>query len=151
MKKTALVLLLPALMMTTACTSNIGANNYEVQNVNKVNAAQIGTIISVRKVLVQNNNGGGALLGSVAGGVAGSQIGRGSAAGILGALGGAIVGGVAGDLAQDELSKQVGYEYVIKLENGNIVTVTQGDDVIMNVGEKCLVMYGAQARVVPYN
>lgn len=151
MKKTALSLMLPLLALTSACTSNIGANDYAVQNVNTVQSAQIGTIISVRQVIVQNEGNGGALLGTVAGGVAGSQIGRGSTAGILGALGGAIVGGVAGDLAQDQLSKQAGYEYVIQLQNGSIVTVTQGNDVLMTVGEKCLVIYGPQARVVPYN
>ncbi len=150
MNKTAWMLFLPFLALTAACTSNIGANNYAVQNVNKVQTAQIGTIISVRKVIVQNENGGGALLGTVAGGVAGSQIGRGSTAGILGALGGAIVGGVAGDIAQSELSKQAGYEYVIQLQNGGIVTVTQGNDVLMTVGEKCMVIYGPQARVIPY-
>ncbi len=151
MKKTAITALLPLLMLTAACTSNIGANDYQVQNVNKVNQAQIGTIINVRRVMVQNDNGNGAFLGTIAGGVAGSQIGRGSAAGVLGALGGAIVGGVAGDIAQSELSKQAGYEYIIRLDNGNIVTVTQGNDVILNVGQKCMVIYGPQARVVPYN
>ena len=142
MKKTALSLMLPVLMLTAACTSNIGADDYAVQNVNTVQSAQIGTIISVRKVIVRNENGGGALLGTVAGGVAGSQIGRGSTAGVLGALGGAI---------QDGLSKQAGYEYVIQLQNGGVVTVTQGNDVLMTVGEKCLVIYGPQARVIPYN
>ena len=151
MKKTALSLMLPVLMLTVACTSNIGADDYAVQNVNTVQSAQIGTIISVRKVIVRNENGGGALLGTVAGGVAGSQIGRGSTAGVLGALGGAIVGGIAGDIAQDGLSKQAGYEYVIQLQNGGVVTVTQGNDVLMTVGEKCLVIYGPQARVIPYN
>ena len=143
MKKTALSLMLPVLMLTAACTSNIGADDYAVQNVNTVQSAQIGTIISVRKVIVRNENGGGALLGTVAGGVAGSQIGRGSTAGVL--------GGIAGDIAQDGLSKQAGYEYVIQLQNGGVVTVTQGNDVLMTVGEKCLVIYGPQARVIPYN
>ena len=151
MKSYALALLIPALLCSAACTSNIGANDYSVQNVNSVQSAQIGTIISVRKVIVQNDNGNGALLGTVAGGVAGSQIGSGSTAGILGALGGAIVGGFAGDIAQEELSKQAGYEYVVQLQNGGIVTVTQGNDVLMTVGEKCLVIYGPQARLIPYN
>ena len=150
MKSYALALLIPALLCSAACTSNIGANDYSVQNVNSVQSAQVGTIISVRKVIVQNDNGNGALLGTVAGGVAGSMIGGSDAAHILGAIGGAVVGGIAGNAAQEGLSSQEGYEYVVQLDNGNMVTVSQGNDVLLSPGQKCMVLYGNRARVVPY-
>ena len=137
-------------VLTAACAGNIGANDYATSNANKVNQAQPCTVLSVRQVQVQNSGNTGAVLGSVAGGVAGSQIGRDSTAGVLGALGGALVGGVAGQLAEDGLSSQTGYEYVVKLNNGSFVTVTQGSDVLLTPGQKCLVLYGAQARVIPY-
>ena len=90
----------------------------------------------------------------IAGGVAGSQIGKGSTAGVLGAVGGALVGGAAGNLAQRGLSKQSGYEYVVQLDNGGLVTVTQGSDVLMAVGQRCMVLYGSgsdRARIIPYS
>lgn len=93
----------------------------------------------------------GTLIGGAAGGVAGSMIGGSDAAHILGAIGGAVVGGMAGDAAQGALSRQGGYEYVVQLDTGGLITVTQGTDVLLTPGQKCLVLYGKQARVVPYN
>lgn len=84
------------------------------------------------------------------GGVAGSMIGGSDTAHILGAIGGAVVGGIAGNAAQEGLSSQSGYEYVIQLDNGSMVTVSQGNDVLLNPGQKCMVLYGKRARVVPY-
>lgn len=140
-----------ALLILSACAPRIGANDYATSNVNQVNVTKMGKVISVRQVQVQNNDNSGAVIGTVAGGVAGSQIGRGSTAGVLGALGGALVGGVVGDLAEDGLTSQVGYEYVIQLDQGGLVTVTQGSDVYIQPGQRCLVIYGKQARVIPYN
>ncbi len=151
MKKLALLLAFPLALMLNACTSNIGANQYSTSATGEVNRALKGTVVSVRAVTVQSNNNAGMLIGGAAGGVAGSTIGGGDTAHILGAIGGAVLGGIAGDAAQNQLSKQGGYEYVIELDNGSMVTITQGTDVLLSPGQRCLVLYGKQARVVPYN
>ena len=151
MKKYVMLLALPLMLATGACTSNIGANQYSVGGTGEVNRALKGTVVSVRQVSVQSENGAGTLIGAAAGGVAGSTIGGGDTAHILGAIGGAVLGGMAGDAAQGALSKQGGYEYVIQLDNGSLVTVTQGTDVLLTPGQKCIVLYGKQARVIPYN
>lgn len=39
---------------------------------------------------------------------------------------------------------------MIQLDNGSMVTVSQGNDVLLNPGQKCMVLYGKRARVVPY-
>ena len=152
MNKFALFLILPALMLVAACTSNIGANQYDSSGVGEVSRAVKGTVVSVRQVRVtSNDNNAGTLIGAAAGGVAGSLIGGGDAAHILGAIGGATLGGIAGDAAQSGLSAQTGYEYVIELDNGSMVTVTQGNDVLLTPGQRCIVLYGNRARVIPYN
>lgn len=151
MKKLALALVLPLALIINACTSNIGSNHYATSSTGEVNRAAKGTVVSVRQVSVQSENGAGTLIGAAAGGVAGSTIGGGNTAHILGALGGAVLGGMAGDAAQGALSKQGGYEYVIQLDSGGMVTVTQGNDVLLTPGQKCMVLYGRQARVIPYN
>lgn len=143
--------LLCSLALLAGCAQNIGANDYATANVNQVNVTKMCKVISVRQVKVQNDDSTGATLGVIAGGVAGSQIGNGSTAGVLGALGGALVGGVAGELAEKGLTTQTGYEYVVQLDQGGFVTVTQGNDVLMAPGQRCLVIYGNQARVIPYN
>ena len=149
MKKAALLMILPMLLTAGACTSRIGADQYDTSAVGEVNRAVKGTVVSVRQISIASNNGAGTLIGGAAGGVAGSMIGGSDTAHILGAIG-AVVGGIAGNAAQEGLSSQSGYEYVIQLDNGSMVTVSQGNDVLLNPGQKCMVLYGKRARVVPY-
>ncbi len=151
MSKIALLMFFPLAIILTACTSRIGVNEYSVSGTGQVNRALRGTILSVRAVNVESENGAGTLIGGAAGGVAGSTIGKGSTANILGAIGGAVIGGIVGDAAQGALSSQTAYEYVIQLDNGSLVTLTQGTDVVLHPGQKCIVIYGNPSRIVPYN
>lgn len=151
MKNFAIILFLPFLMLINGCAGDIGANEYETSSVGEVNRALKGTILTVRAIQVKDEGTLGTVIGAGAGGVAGSLLGGNDTTKILGAIGGAVVGGMAGDAAQGALSKQAGFEYTVELDNGNIVTVSQGSDVIMHPGQKCLVLYGKRARVVPLN
>lgn len=90
----------------------------------------------------------GATAGASAGGVAGSQIGSSAEANIIGAIGGAVIGGIAGAAAEDAASRQMGIEYVVEATNGALLTVVQGADVPLSVGQKVLVIYGEQSRVI---
>lgn len=144
------MLVIPLAMLAVACQSRIGANDYSTSGTGEVNRAVKCTVVNVRAVQVATQNGMGTAIGGVAGGVAGSLIGGGDTAHVLGAIGGAVVGGMAGNAAQGALTKQGGYEYVVELDGGRLVTVTQGSDVLLTPGQKCMVLYGKQARVVPY-
>lgn len=95
MKKAALLMILPMLLTAGACTSRIGADQYDTSAVGEVNRAVKGTVVSVRQISIASNNGAGTLIGGAAGGVAGSMIGGSDTAHILGAIGGAVVGGIA--------------------------------------------------------
>jgi outer membrane lipoprotein SlyB len=138
-------------LIIAACTSRIGSDEYNVNHVGTVGQARECVVLSVRKVNVaSDSNTAGTLLGAGAGGVAGSMIGGTDRANILGAIGGAAIGGIAGNASQGYLSSQDGYEYVVRLLDGSgVVTVTQGNDVIMTQGEKCLLLYGQRSRVIP--
>ena len=141
MKKFVIALILPVMAVLAGCASQIGANQYDSAAVGSVNRARAGTIVSVRAITVADSDNS---LGTAIGGIAGG----------LGAVGGALVGGAAGNLAQRGLSKQSGYEYVVQLDNGGLVTVTQGSDVLMAVGQRCMVLYGSgsdRARIIPYS
>ena len=152
MKKYALALILPLMMTMTACTDNIGADYYNTSAAGQVSRAVRGTIVAVRPVVVSDGDGQfGKLAGAAAGGVAGSMIGGSEAVHILGAIGGTVIGGIAGDTTQEGLSRQQGYEYTIQLDNGSLVSLVQGKDVVLHVGQKCLILYGERSRVVPYN
>ena len=119
------------------------------RSVGQVSQAQGCTVVSVRPIKVSTQNGAGTAIGGIAGGIAGSQIGGGNTAHLLGAVGGAILGGFAGNAAQEGLTSQQGYEYIVRLDNGNTVSTTQGADVLLNPGQRCQIIFGNPARIIP--
>ena len=138
-------------LMASGCAQNIGANHYNTSATGEVGQVMPCKVVSVRQVNVSSSDSSaGALLGAIGGGVAGSTIGHGRGS-LLGALGGAALGGLAGDFAGEELSKQTGVEYIVKLDNGAMRTITQGTDVYMQPGQRCYLLYGEQSRVIPAN
>ena len=140
MNKYALLLALPLTAAGIAgCASDIDSN-YQAQGC---------TVVSVRPIKVSTQNGAGTAIGGIAGGIAGSQIGGGNTAHLLGAVGGAILGGFAGNAAQEGLTSQQGYEYIVRLDNGNTVSTTQGADVLLNPGQRCQIIFGNPARIIP--
>ena len=155
MRKLLWIVAITPVLLLGACAADIGANQYDSAAVGSVTQALKGTVISVRTVTVRDSDKAtGTAVGALAGGLGGSQIGKGTTATILGATGGALLGGAAGNLAQRGLSSQQGYEYVVQLDNGSVVTITQGNDVLLAVGQRCMVLYGSsgsRARVIPFN
>lgn len=150
MNKYALLLALPLTAAGIAgCASDIDSNYYSTGSVGQVSQAQGCTVVSVRPIKVSTQNGAGTAIGGIAGGIAGSQIGGGNTAHLLGAVGGAILGDFAGNAAQEGLTSQQGYEYIVRLDNGNTVSTTQGADVLLNPGQRCQIIFGNPARIIP--
>ena len=142
MNKYALLLALPLTAAGIAgCASDIDSNYYSTGSVGQVSQAQGCTVVSVRPIKVSTQNGAGTAIGS--------QIGGGNTAHLLGAVGGAILGGFAGNAAQEGLTSQQGYEYIVRLDNGNTVSTTQGADVLLNPGQRCQIIFGNPARIIP--
>lgn len=139
--------------MLTACAANLNTDSYQTSAAGRVNSVQEGTIINVRQVRIATENGGvGSLAGGIAGGAAGSMIGGNTAVNIIGAVGGAVLGGALGAKTQEGLSAQTGYEYIVKLDSGKAVTLTQGADTVFKVGQPVYVLdadYGDRARIIP--
>ncbi len=139
-------------VMLTACATNIDSNRYQTSATGQINSVQEGVIINVRQVRVATSGGTvGSLAGGVAGGAAGSMIGGNSAVNVIGAVGGAVLGGMLGAKAQEGLSAQNGYEYIVKLDSGKAITLTQGTDVKFSVGDKVYVLdadRGERARII---
>lgn len=147
-------MIVPALLLALAgCAGDLSSNTYETSAAGKVNSVQEGVIINVRTVDISTTNGSvGSLAGGVAGGAAGSMIGGNSAVNVIGAVGGAVLGGYLGGKAQEGLSSQTGYEYIVKLDSGKAITLTQGADEKYSVGQKVYVLdanYGDRARIIP--
>ncbi len=133
-----------------------------------------GVVLNVRDVTIKEGESGsegfkGAAMGAGAGGLAGGLLGQSGGA----VVGGALIGGAIGAIAQQTSS--AGYEYVIKINTskiqdeyyegnsamrnvistaraGGIVTIPQGTDIRIPVGQKVYVIYSNnRARVIPAN
>ena len=158
MKKVFLIsLLCTASFILEGCAPRIGGSNYSVRGAGEVSDTQRGVIVAVRTVLIgartaenENNPGTGALGGGLVGGFAGSGIGKGNSS-VVAAGAGALLGAVAGHYLERELTDQQGYEYQVKLESGRLITITQGTDPAMSVGQHVLVITGnkERGRIIP--
>ncbi len=146
------ILILCLGIILTGCAANLDNNRYATSATGQINSVSEGVIISARPVTVSTENGGvGTLAGGIAGGVLGNTVGGSSVANTLGAVGGAVLGGYLGGKAQQGLSTQGGIEYIVKLNSGRAITLTQGNDVKFNVGDTVYVLdadYDERARII---
>ena len=139
-------------LLLMGCAGNLSNDRYETSAAGRVNSVAEGVVMNVRVVQVATSNGSvGQLAGGVAGAAAGSMIGGNTAVNVIGGVGGAVLGGYLGGKAQEGLSKQTGYEYVVKLDTGKMITITQGSDEKFTIGERVYVLdanYGDRARII---
>jgi len=134
-----------------ACSSQFGGNTVDASGANQVNRVLPGVVVASQPVTIRGESGrsiGGAV-GSVAGGIAGSTLGTSNVEGALGAIGGAVVGGLLGAAAGDRVGNETGVEYIVRLEDGQTVTVVQGAEPVLEAGQRVLIVYGRQVRVIP--
>lgn len=145
-----LVALLFASWFLVGCQPNVSPDSYSVGSVGQVNRVVRGKVVSVRLVDISGTHSGvGAAAGAGIGAAAGSTVGNGAQSNIAGAIGGAVLGGIIGAAAENQATKQKGWEYVIETDNGALLTIVQGGDTPLAVGQKVLVEYGQRSRVIP--
>lgn len=121
---TKLILALTILVMLPACQRNLSSNTYTSSST--AGLVLEGTIVSVRAVTINENdklekNGMGMLGGGLAGGVAGSALGKGTGNAAT-TVGGALAGAVIGSMIQNELGKDEGFEYIIRVNKDNLTS-----------------------------
>jgi outer membrane lipoprotein SlyB len=132
----------------TNCGPNYSPDTYATNAVQQANKVDQGMIVGVRRVAISAAGAVGTITGAAAGGIAGSQVGIGPMAPFT-ALGGSLIGGIAGSAAEHAANDTDGWEYIVRKPNGDLVSVTQKDEVPLALGQKVLVIAGNQARVVP--
>mgnify|MGYP002823425309 CR=1 FL=1 len=108
-----------------ACASPSSESVYQGSEVGRQTNVQFGQVVSSRPIEVQGEpTGFGGIVGGVLGGIGGSGIGGGTGRD-LAAAGGAALGALLGNYAEQQISNRQGVEYLIVLENGRSVTVSQ--------------------------
>jgi outer membrane lipoprotein SlyB len=132
------------------------AYSYTPSQAQQVQQVQLGTVLYVQNVEIHADQGvtsTGSALGALAGGFVGSRIGQGhgsAVAAVIGALGGS----AAGNMVAGNAYQQPGLQITVKLDNGQVVAVTQAADVPVRVGQRVELLgsqsgWGQPARVVP--
>lgn len=131
------------------CAPSLSSNVYSADQVGVANKTATGVIVGKRLVEINNSNPHvGAMAGTVAGAAGGSAIGGGTRAHVIGGVGGAVVGGLLGNALDQKVNHQKGYEYLIRLTQGNTISITQTVDTNLPVGQSVLIIYGNPVRVI---
>lgn len=135
------------------CASGLGANTYDRAEIGALNRVDEGTVVDARAITIQGSRQGkgvGTVAGAVIGGMVGHQFGGGRDERAIGAAVGAVGGAVAGNAIGNQATEHQGMAYTIRLRSGELVTITQGADVVIPNGASVLIERGGdRARVIP--
>mgnify|MGYP001388431366 FL=1 len=139
-----------------AC-SNTSPTNVSTSDTQKVTAIEYGVIKSSSPVKIKGeSNWIGATAGGMIGGLLGTQIcGEEEIIGtkcqdiavVYGTIGGAAIGTVA----QAMLGNHDGFQYIVNIDNNDKDSAfVQGDKNPMKIGQRVVIIYGNDIRVMPY-
>ena len=139
-----------------AC-SNTSPTNVSTSDAQKVTAIEYGVIKSSSPVKIKGeSNWIGATAGGMIGGLLGTQVcGEEEIIGtkcqdiavVYGTIGGAAIGTVA----QAILGNHDGFQYIVNIDNNEKDSAfVQGDKNPMNIGQRVVIIYGNDIRVMPY-
>ena len=148
--------LLLLIFFTYAC-SNTSPTNVSSSDAQKVTAIEYGLIKSASPVKIKGeSNWIGATAGGMIGGLLGTQVcGEEEIIGtkcqdiavVYGTIGGAAIGTVA----QAMLGNHDGFQYIVNLDDSDKDSAfVQGDKNAMNIGQRVVIIYGNDIRVMPY-
>lgn len=142
MKATAIVLSLAATLVLTGCPASMSGSAISREEALNEMSVRMGVVESVRLVQIEGTRTPiGAIAGGIIGGIAGSNIGGGSGA-TVGAVAGTVAGGVAGSAIEQGVTRQTGIEITIRLDNGQLIAVTQAADEDFRPGDRVRVLSG---------
>ncbi len=137
-----------AAVLLSGCAPKLGGNDYAVSGAGEISQTHKGVILSMRKVNFEgtsNAQTGGAVAGGVAGAALGSAAGGGRGSLVTMALGG-VAGALAGNAIGKAASEQDGLEYTVKLSDGSTITLAQGIEPLLRVGQNVLVIRSDRGR-----
>ncbi|MBA3903676.1 MAG: hypothetical protein C0522_08395 [Rhodocyclaceae bacterium] len=136
--------------LLAGCASSQSGSAYERRQARQEMTVRLGVVEGVRQVTIEGTKSPvGAVAGAGIGGLAGSNIGGGRGA-TAGAILGAVAGGVAGAAVEEQVTRKNGLEITVRLENGQIIAVTQEADEAFHPGERVRVLKGSGATRVTH-
>lgn len=137
-----IVAVLAAALIAAGCATSRSGAAYTRDQARQEQSVRMGVVESVRQVTIEGTRSGvGAVAGGAVGGIAGSGVGGGKGSQV-GAVIGAVGGGVAGQAIEEAATRKPGLEITIKLDNGQMVAITQEADETFKPGERVRVLSG---------
>jgi outer membrane lipoprotein SlyB len=137
------------LAAVAGCGRNYSPNTYSSAATQQANKVAQGVIAGYRQVEISADGTVGAVTGGAAGGIFASQAPGGPVTTALSTLGGSLIGGFVGSAVEHSANDTIGFEYVVRKSDGELLSVTQKDPVPLSIGQKVLLISGNQARIVP--
>jgi outer membrane lipoprotein SlyB len=133
--------------LLAGCQPTYSPDQYASAAAQLANKVDQGVVVGVRAVRISADTTLVTGTTAAAGGIAGSEVGAG-AGGAFGALGGTVAGGVVGNAVGHVEGDTDGFEYIVRKDNGDLMSVTQKDMAPLGIGAHVLIIEGPQARVV---
>jgi outer membrane lipoprotein SlyB len=140
-----------SVLALAGCAGSMSGNVYSRERAQKVQTVEYGQVLEVRQTQIAGTKSGiGALGGAALGGALGSGIGKGAGTTIA-VVGGAIAGAAGGAAAEEAATKQPGLEVTVRLDSGQTLSLVQGLDPPVRVGDRVKLMRNpdGSARVIP--
>jgi len=125
------------------CEAPTSATTFTPAQAQQAQVVELGVVETVRPVTIQPGpTGVGAVSGAALGGIAaGSNIGRGSGS-VAAGIGGAVLGGMAGNAVESRVTRRAGLEIGVRLDSGQLISVTQDADQQFFPGDRVRVLAG---------
>lgn len=147
---TAAVVMTAVLTLAGCATESSSGGVYSRSQTRQEQTVRMGVVESVRQVTIEGEKGPvGAVTGAVVGGYAGSNIGQGRGSELATVLG-AVAGGLAGSAIEGKVTSKTGLEITVKLDNGQLIAVTQEADEQFRPGDRVRVLSGGGATRVSH-
>lgn len=156
MKFTKIILLsIIALVANVASAQDYSGMRYDGNNAMQMQSVIQGRVEDMRQVTVNATSDlgqyTGAGIGGILGGILGSTVGNNNNAvrtAATVALGAA--GAIGGNYAAQAVGREKAYEYIIRLEDGRVVAITQSYEDANNIvtGDKVRIIQGGKVRIV---
>ncbi|MBC7779885.1 MAG: glycine zipper 2TM domain-containing protein [Proteobacteria bacterium] len=141
-KSHAVIAALVASIVLSACATGQGGNSYSREQARTEQSVRVGTVESVRTVRIEGTRTPiGTIAGGAVGGIAGSTVGQGRGSAVAAVIG-ALAGGLVGSAAEEGITRKEGLEVTVRLDNGNIIAITQEADVQFQPGDRVRVLAG---------
>ena len=149
-------LLIISIIFIYSCSST-SPTNVKTSDAQKITAVEYGIIKSSSPIKIKGeSNWIGATAGGMIGGLLGTQVcGEEEIIGtkcqdiavVYGTIGGAAIGTVA----QAMLGNHDGFQYIVNMDDSDKDSAfVQGDKNPMNIGQRVVIIYGNDIRVMPY-